>query len=91
MQMGEEGFGDDLEAQRWGPCHVVSVLLVILERHCGGDWSTLLVNIAQRHDQGEWSICLQALADFKERIRKYEEAYDTITDRKLHFIKLTDM
>jgi len=34
---------------------------------------------------------LQALADFKERIHKYEEAYETMTDRRLHYIKLTDM
>jgi hypothetical protein len=34
---------------------------------------------------------LQALADFKERIEKYEMAYETMTDRRLHYIKLTDM
>lgn len=34
---------------------------------------------------------MQALADFKERIRKYEQVYETITDRRLHYIKLTDM
>ncbi len=33
----------------------------------------------------------QALDDFKERIRKYEEVYETITDRNLHYIKLIDM
>ncbi len=33
----------------------------------------------------------QALADFKERIAKYEEVYETITDRNLHYIKLIDM
>ncbi|KAK9817958.1 hypothetical protein WJX72_004907 [[Myrmecia] bisecta] len=32
-----------------------------------------------------------ALLDFKERIRKYEEVYETITDRSLHYIKLIDM
>ena len=34
---------------------------------------------------------VQALDDFKERIRKYEEVYETITDRNLHYIKLIDM
>lgn len=34
---------------------------------------------------------LQALNDFKERIKKYEEVYETITDRNLHYIKLIDM
>ena len=33
----------------------------------------------------------QALEDFKERIAKYEEVYETITDRNLHYIKLIDM
>lgn len=33
----------------------------------------------------------QALNDFKERIKKYEEVYETITDRNLHYIKLIDM
>lgn len=36
--------------------------------------------------------CLQqALEDFRARIRKYEEVYETITDRNLHYIKLIDM
>lgn len=34
---------------------------------------------------------LQALKDFQDRIRKYEEVYETITDRNLHYIKLIDM
>ena len=33
----------------------------------------------------------QALEDFRERIAKYEEVYETITDRNLHYIKLIDM
>ena len=33
----------------------------------------------------------QALKDFQDRIRKYEEVYETITDRNLHYIKLIDM
>jgi hypothetical protein len=33
----------------------------------------------------------QALKDFQERIRKYEDVYETITDRNLHYIKLIDM
>lgn len=33
----------------------------------------------------------QALNDFQERIRKYEDVYETITDRNLHYIKLIDM
>lgn len=33
----------------------------------------------------------QALLDFKERICKYEEVYETITDRNMHYIKLIDM
>lgn len=33
----------------------------------------------------------QALADFKERIQKYESVYETITDRTLHYVKLIDM
>ena len=34
---------------------------------------------------------LQALADFRERIKKYDSQYETITDRRQHYIKLTDM
>lgn len=34
---------------------------------------------------------MQALRDFRERIRKYEEVYETITDRNMHYIKLIDM
>ena len=34
---------------------------------------------------------MQALQDFKDRICKYEEVYETITDRNLHYIKLIDM
>ena len=34
---------------------------------------------------------LQALKDFQDRIRRYEEVYETITDRNLHYIKLIDM
>lgn len=29
--------------------------------------------------------------DFKERIRHYEDVYETITDRSIHYIKLIDM
>lgn len=32
-----------------------------------------------------------ALDDFRARIRKYEEVYETITNRDLHYIKLIDM
>ena len=32
-----------------------------------------------------------ALADFKARITMYEAAYETITDRTLHYVKLIDM
>lgn len=32
-----------------------------------------------------------ALEDFRDRIRKYEEVYETITNRDLHYIKLIDM
>jgi 6-phosphofructo-2-kinase/fructose-2,6-biphosphatase len=35
--------------------------------------------------------CLQAVSDFMERIAKYEEIYEPITDRIMHYIKLTDM
>lgn len=34
---------------------------------------------------------LQALIDFRQRIQKYEEVYETITDRNMHYIKLIDM
>jgi hypothetical protein len=37
-----------------------------------------------------WGV-QQALLDFRERIRKYEEVYETITDRNMHYIKLIDM
>eukprot|EP00775_Hariotina_reticulata_P010180 gene10180-10340_t len=33
----------------------------------------------------------QAVSDFMERIRKYEEVYEPIIDRNMHYIKLTDM
>lgn len=36
-------------------------------------------------------ILMQALKDFQDRIAKYEEVYETITDRSLHYIKLIDM
>jgi 6-phosphofructo-2-kinase / fructose-2,6-biphosphatase 3 len=32
-----------------------------------------------------------ALADFKERILKYQSVYETITDRTMHYVKLIDM
>lgn len=32
-----------------------------------------------------------ALSDFKDRIKRYEEVYETITDRTLHYVKLIDM
>ena len=44
-----------------------------------------------KHWQAEALECFQALADFKERIKKYEEVYEAITDRTLHYIKLTNM
>jgi 6-phosphofructo-2-kinase/fructose-2,6-biphosphatase len=34
---------------------------------------------------------LQALNDFKHRIAKYNEVYEPIDDRRLHYIKLIDM
>lgn len=34
---------------------------------------------------------LDALRDFKDRIHKYEEVYEPITDRDMHYIKLIDM
>ena len=37
------------------------------------------------------SLWVQALQDFRDRICKYEEVYETITDRNLHYIKLIDM
>ena len=36
-------------------------------------------------------VSLQALKDFRDRISKYEEVYETITDRNSHYIKLIDM
>ncbi|CAG9464718.1 unnamed protein product [Pedinophyceae sp. YPF-701] len=33
----------------------------------------------------------EALNDFRERIRKYEEVYEPITDDRIHYIKLVDM
>ncbi|GIL74841.1 hypothetical protein Vretimale_2423 [Volvox reticuliferus] len=33
----------------------------------------------------------QSLSDFKARIHKYEEVYESINDRNLHYIKLIDM
>ncbi|GBF94979.1 bifunctional 6-phosphofructo-2-kinase fructose-2,6-bisphosphate 2-phosphatase [Raphidocelis subcapitata] len=32
-----------------------------------------------------------AIADFMERIKKYEQVYEPISDRRLHYIKLIDM
>ena len=40
---------------------------------------------------GVMSLWVQALQDFRDRICKYEEVYETITDRNLHYIKLIDM
>jgi 6-phosphofructo-2-kinase/fructose-2,6-biphosphatase len=34
---------------------------------------------------------VQALQDFKQRINKYNEVYEPINDRRLHYIKLIDM
>lgn len=34
---------------------------------------------------------LQALSDFADRIKRYEEVYEPISDRSMHYIKLTDM
>ena len=39
----------------------------------------------------ELPTLMQALKDFQDRIAKYEEVYETITDRSLHYIKLIDM
>lgn len=36
-------------------------------------------------------VALQAVEDFMERIAKYCEIYEPITDRTMHYIKLTDM
>lgn len=36
-------------------------------------------------------VCLQAVTDFMERIAKYQLVYEPITDRSMHYIKLTDM
>ena len=33
----------------------------------------------------------EAIADFRARIKNYEQVYETITDRSLHYIKLIDM
>ena len=33
----------------------------------------------------------EAMVDFQERIRRYEEVYETLTDRNVHYIKLIDM
>jgi 6-phosphofructo-2-kinase / fructose-2,6-biphosphatase 3 len=33
----------------------------------------------------------QAIEDFKARIRKYEEVYEPISNRNIHYIKLIDM
>lgn len=35
--------------------------------------------------------CRCPLQDFRARIRKYEDGYETIMDRTLHYIKLIDM
>ncbi len=32
-----------------------------------------------------------ALADFRERIARYEAAYETIGDRTMHYVKLINM
>jgi 6-phosphofructo-2-kinase/fructose-2,6-biphosphatase len=36
-------------------------------------------------------LALQAIRDFKQRILKYNEVYEPIDDRRLHYIKLIDM
>jgi hypothetical protein len=36
-------------------------------------------------------LLLQAIRDFKQRILKYNEVYEPIDDRRLHYIKLIDM
>ena len=36
-------------------------------------------------------MCVQAVDDFRERIRHYEEVYEPIDNRSLHYIKLIDM
>mmetsp|Transcript_33362 Transcript_33362/g.94519 ORF Transcript_33362/g.94519 Transcript_33362/m.94519 type:complete len:475 (-) Transcript_33362:36-1460(-) len=33
----------------------------------------------------------QAVADFKDRILRYDEVYETITDRNIHYIKMINM
>jgi hypothetical protein len=36
-------------------------------------------------------LLLQAIQDFRQRILKYNEVYEPIDDRRLHYIKLIDM
>ena len=48
-----------------------------------------LVSFVNKRILMNWGV--QALNDFKERIEKYEEVYETITDRNMHYIKLIDM
>ena len=36
-------------------------------------------------------LCLQAVEDFRKRIQNYEDVYEPISDRSLHYIKLIDM
>lgn len=38
------------------------------------------------------TLCLaQAVCDFKERVQMYEDVYEPIADRSMHYIKLIDM
>ena len=34
---------------------------------------------------------LQAVKDFHERVRKYEEVYETLTNRNVHYIKVNNI
>jgi hypothetical protein len=59
----------------------------VLEGYLLGFWEDLMVFAC---------VCLgvmllQAVNDFISRIRKYEEVYEAIQDRNIHYIKLTDM
>ena len=51
----------------------------------------LLHNVSSQCGTKPIAGVLQALNDFRQRIQKYEEVYETITDRNLHYIKLIDM
>ena len=54
--------------------------------------ATLLI-INARHTNRSLcdSILVKAVEDFRKRIKNYEEVYEPITDRNLHYVKLIDM